>query len=99
MTANTIAKKDSNTLLFAFRPEDSHNGVTRATVKLLSSRLGMTETGLLHYALAKLRQEELPMYPLDDGPLTQEQVKSIQKIADEQAFKGPTISKRSLLPE
>ena len=99
MTATSTSKKDSDSLLFVYRPQDSLNGVTRATAKRLSAQLGMTETGLLHFALARLAQEILPMYEPDDGPLTQEQVTRIQQIADEQAFKGPTISRRSLMPE
>ena len=38
-----------------------------------------------------------PLYELDDGPLTPEQVKIIQRLAYEQAFSGPTLSKQSLL--
>ena len=41
---------------------------------------------------------EANAYELDDGPLAPDQVKTIQAIADRQAFTGPTIRKSSLLP-
>lgn len=47
-----------------------------------------------HHSIAS----EANAYELDDGPLTSDQVKTIQSIADSQAFTGPTIRKSSLLP-
>jgi len=38
-------------------------------------------------------------YELDDHPLSKEQVRKIQELADQQAFTGVTICKKSLLPD
>ena len=40
--------------------------------------------------------QPIPAYEPDDGPLTPEQVKAIQAIADQHAFEGPVLSRRSL---
>ena len=34
---------------------------------------------------------------MDDGPLTPEKVQTIQRIANEQAFQGPTLRQQSIL--
>ena len=46
MTAT--AKPDQ--LLFRFRPADSGNGISRATLARLAEYLGLTETQAMHYA-------------------------------------------------
>ena len=40
--------------------------------------------------------QPIPAYEPDDGPLTPEQVKAIQAVADQHAFEGPILSRRSL---
>ena len=44
----------------------------------------------------ELQPGQLIGYEPDDGPLTPEQVKAIQAIADQHAFEGPVLSRRSL---
>lgn len=75
MTA--VSKQDQ--LLFRFRPVDSENGISRATLKRLAAALGVTETHAMHYALRKLATEVLPDYEADDGALTAEQLAAIKQ--------------------
>ena len=65
-------------LLFAFRAEDSEHGVTRATVQRMAQIKGLSETALIHLALANLARTTLPWYEPDDGPLTEEQLAAIR---------------------
>ena len=73
----SIAKPDQ--LPFRFRPADSANGVSRATVEKLAHQLGFTETQVIHYALKKLAIEMLPAYAADDGELSTKQLAAIHK--------------------
>ena len=73
----TAAKPDQ--LLFRFRPADSSNGISRATVARLAEQLGFTETQVMHYALRKLASEVLPAYEADDGELTPGQLTAIKQ--------------------
>ena len=48
----TTSKPDQ--LLLRFRPTDTQNGISRATVRKLAEHLGFTgETQVIHYALRK----------------------------------------------
>jgi hypothetical protein len=73
----TLAKPDR--LLFRFRPADSSNGISRATLARLAETLGFTETQVMHYALKRLAVEVLPAYEADDGELTPEQLDAIRQ--------------------
>jgi len=83
-------------LLLKFRGADSGYGVTRGTVKAISTALGMTETQVVHIALSKLAQEVLPAYEPDDGPLTQQQLAALRLDAKERLAKGEILSRQSL---
>jgi hypothetical protein len=41
----------------------------------------MTETDVIHFAVARLAREELPGYAPDEGPLTDTQLRAILKLA------------------
>ncbi len=79
-----------------FRGGDSSYGVTRGTVKAISSTLGLTETQVVHIALSKLAQEILPAYEPDDGPLTQQQLAALRRDAKERLAQGEIVSRQSL---
>ena len=83
-------------LLFAFRAEDSEHGVTRATVQRMAQIKGLSETALIHLALANLARTTLPRYEPDDGPLTEEQLAAIREDASKYTPKGPLLSVRTL---
>lgn len=74
----TTSKSDQ--LLLLFRPSDTQNGISRATVRKLAEHLGFTgETQVIHYALRKLAKEVLPAYEVDDGELMPKQLAVIRK--------------------
>jgi hypothetical protein len=90
------ASAGASGFLLKFRDADSSYGVTRGTVKAISSSLGLTETQVVHIALSKLAQEVLPAYEPDDGPLTQEQLAALRRDAKERLAKGEILSRQSL---
>ena len=67
----------STKLLVAFRDEDSQHGVTRESLQRMARIKGLSETALIHLALANLRNT-LPNYEPDDGPFTPAQRKAIE---------------------
>lgn len=87
MTSKTLTTK----LLVQFRPKDTRFGVTRRTVRNMADLLGLTDTDTLMYALARLRDQVMPAYPPDDGPLTQAQMEAIRKIEPQDGYR-PTRS-------
>ena len=64
-------------LLLAFRDEDTEHGITRESLQRMARIKGLTETALIHLALANLRNT-LPNYEPDDGPLTPAQRKAVE---------------------
>ena len=64
-------------ILFRPRAKDTTSGITRQTLKRLAKVLDVAESEVIHRALAKYAQENLPRYEPDDGPLTRGQHRSI----------------------
>ena len=60
----------TDSLLLKFRDKDTRFGVTRSTVKALAGELDITETQVVHMALAKFAEQLLPAYEADDAALT-----------------------------
>lgn len=77
----------NDALLFRFRDRDTAYGVTRRTTHALASRMGMSETQVLHVALAKMAHDHLPTYEPDDGPLTDKQIAAIRKMVPQGKMK------------
>lgn len=77
--AHAADKNDA--LLFRFRDRDTAYGVTRRTAHVLANRMGMSETQVLHVALAQMARDQLASYEPDDGPLTVRQLAAIRKLA------------------
>lgn len=65
-------------LLVEFRGNDIDFGVTREILGRLAVRCGLSETQVIHLAVARLAREELPGYEPDDGPLTSEQMQALR---------------------
>jgi hypothetical protein len=83
--ARQRAKKKSKSpgsegILLRYRDRDTAYGVTRKTTTKLATTLGLSETQVVHVALAKLARQTLPRYELDDGPLTKEQIEAIERL-------------------
>lgn len=79
----TSAKRKQPTtsgILLRYRDKDTAFGVTRKTTAKLADTLGLSETQVVHVALANLARQTLPRYELDDGPLTQAQVDAIDRL-------------------
>jgi len=74
-------KNDTPSMLLKFKRKDSPLGVQKTTVKQMADLLGFNETDVVHYALSKLAKEIIPAYELDDGPLTDAQLKKIKKLS------------------
>ena len=88
---------DASSLLLKFRSRDTQFGVTRETVKAMAEQFDLSETEVVHMALARLAKEELPAYDADEGPLSVRQLRAIRKIADAALTKGRVVTKQSLL--
>jgi hypothetical protein len=56
-------------ILLRYRDKDSAYGVTRTTATRLASALGLSETQVVHVALANLARQALPRYEVDEGPI------------------------------
>ena len=67
-------------IVFRFRDTDTRFGVSRRTTTRLAKQLGMTETEVIHFAVARLAREQLPAYAPDDAALTAKQVKRIKQM-------------------
>ena len=66
-------------ILLRYRDKDSAFGVSRDTALKLADTLGVSETQVVHVALAHLARQTLPRYEIDNGPLTDEQMDEIRR--------------------
>ena len=73
-------KKAVSGILLRYRDTDTTFGVTRATATRLAKTLGLSETQVIHVALAHFARQNLPAYEPDDGPLTDEQMRAIERL-------------------
>ena len=67
-------------MVFRFRDADTRFGVSRHTTARLAKQLGMTETEVIHFAIAQLAQAQLPAYAPDDAALTRKQLERIKRL-------------------
>ena len=67
-------------ILLRYRDTDSEYGVSRETATRLAHTLGLSETQVIHVALAKFARHALPQYEPDNGPLTAAQKKAIERL-------------------
>lgn len=74
------ARTPSSGILLRYRDRDTPYGVSRRTAGKLAKTLGLTETQVIHVALAQLASQTLPRYEPDDGPLTERQARAIRKL-------------------
>lgn len=88
----------NDNLLLKFRSKDTQFGVTRSTVRAMAAELDVSETQVIHMALAKLAPDVLPAYEADDGPLTAKQIAAIRKDAAATLPKGKVLLREDLFP-
>ena len=74
-------------ILLRYREKDSAYGVSRATATKLAENLGLSETQVIHVAMANLARQTLPRYEVDNGPLTREQFAAIDKLVPQGRLK------------
>ena len=82
-TKRTSAKRKQpapSGILLRYRDKDTAYGVTRKTTTRLADTLGLSETQVVHVALANLARQTLPRYELDNGPLTDAQMDAIDRL-------------------
>jgi hypothetical protein len=80
-TGVTAKKAKAEKLLVTFKKKDGLISVRKSTVKRMSELLGFNETDVVHYALSKLAKEIIPAYELDDGPLSNAEIKKIKQLS------------------
>jgi len=79
-TTSAKRKKTASAVLLRYRDTDTAFGVSRNTATRLAKTLGLSETQVIHVALAQFARQTLPSYEPDDGPLTDEQKKEIERL-------------------
>lgn len=79
MPAKPRRKSTSNGILLRYRDQDTPYGVTRQTTSRIAEALGLSETQVVHVALANLARQTLPRYEADNGPLTGKQKGEVRK--------------------
>ena len=79
-------KSAASSILLRYREADSDYAVSRDTAIRLAETLGLSETQVVHVALARLAQQTLPRYAVDNGPLTEEQHGAIEKLVPQTGF-------------
>lgn len=67
-------------ILLRYRDRDTAYGVTRKTATRLAASLGLSETQVVHVALASLARQTLPRYEVDEGPLGPGQMDAIERL-------------------
>ena len=83
MTAKRSATKRQQPaagILLRYRDKDTAFGVTRKTASRLAKTLGLSETQVIHVALANFARQTLPRYEADNGPLTPQQMNEIRRL-------------------
>ena len=73
-------KKTADGILLRYRDQDTPYGVTRDTATRMAEALGLSETQVVHVALANLAKQTLPRYEVDNGPLTEQQKDEIREL-------------------
>ncbi|MDT0618422.1 hypothetical protein RM531_08030 [Salinisphaera sp. P385] len=82
----------SDALLVRFGQPEARHTVSRDTVRRMSQELGLrSETQVVQYALAQLRDSLLPRYEPDDGPLSAQQLEELRASVDQEIVGGRSL--------
>lgn len=79
-TTTAKRKKAANAVLLRYLDNDTAFGVSRNTITRLAKTLGLSETQVIHVALAQSARQTLPGYEPEYGPLTDAQKKEIERL-------------------
>jgi hypothetical protein len=77
-SSNSTRRRTSNVRL-RYRDRDTPFAVCRKTATRLYDELGLTETQVIHLALAELAAKHLAQYPRDDGAVGAKVLSAIRK--------------------
>lgn len=77
--SSTQPRRRTQNVILRYRERDTPFAVTRRTTAQLAETLGMTETQVIHLALAELASRHLPNYAPDEGLLKPATVRAIKK--------------------
>ena len=80
MTTKRARRTQPAGILLRYRDQDTPYGVTRETTARMAEALGLSETQVVHVALANLARQTLPRYEIDNGPLTERQQEEVRKL-------------------
>jgi hypothetical protein len=80
------AAKTADKMLLQFRAAESANAVSRRTVRKMAAMLGFNETETTLFALARLRDQLLPAYEPDEGPLSAKVIQAIKSRVPQEDF-------------
>ena len=86
--------KKNGGLLIRFTATDAVYAVSSKTLSAMAHATGLSKAKLIHLALAKLRDELIPGYPPDYGPVSEKMLRHIRDTVNQTGYK-PT---RSLFP-
>jgi hypothetical protein len=77
--SSTQPRRRSQNVILRYRERDTPFAVTRRTTARLAETLGMTETQVIHLALAELASRHLPNCAPDEGALSPATIRAIKK--------------------
>jgi hypothetical protein len=81
--APASTRRRTPNVILRYRERDTPYAVSRKTTSRLADTLGMTETQVIHLALAELAARYLPQYARDEGPLKPAALRRIRKRASQ----------------
>lgn len=87
----------SEKLLLKMRTRDTAYGVTRETLKALAAELDLSETMVVHLAVARFARDVLPSYEPDEGPLPPAYLAWLKRTAKARLPGGRVVSRRTLI--
>lgn len=79
-----MAKKP---LILRFDDEDTLFSVSRSTLVEMATKLLLSEEQTIHLALARMRDELMPRYAQDDGPISMEMLEFLRRAESQDDYK------------
>ena len=83
-------------LALRFDDEDTLFSVSRSTLEEMATRLLLSEEQTIHIALARMRDELMPRYAQDDGPVSMEMLDFLRRTESQDDYKPTSTLIRGL---
>lgn len=87
---------DTSKLLLRFHANDSQFGVTRSTLRVLATKLEISEVDVIHLALSRMVRGGSPTYAPDGGPLSAQELAALRVHASIVLPRGALVSRKKL---